>query len=50
MFVAPVVDEDGEIEDLLSVNIGVSPIEDDDVAMGRDDLISAVLDTLRIDN
>lgn len=50
VFVAPVIDEDGEIEDLLSVNIGVSPIEDDDVAMGRDDLISAVLGSLKIDD
>ena len=49
-FIAPVTDDDGEVEDILTVNIGISPIEDDDAAMERDDLISAVVDTLRVDD
>ena len=47
-FIAPVADDDGEIEDILTVNVGTSPIEDEDTAMTRDDLISAVLDTLKL--
>ena len=49
-FIAPVTDDDGEIEDILTVNIGISPIEDENTAMERDDLISAVVDSLRIDD
>ena len=50
-FIAPVVDaEDGEVEELLTVEIGVSAIEDEETAMGRDDLISAVVDSLKIDD
>ena len=49
-FIAPVMDDDGkEVEDLLTVHIGVSKIEDESVAMARDDAISAVVDTLKID-
>lgn len=49
-FIAPVVDNDGEVEDLLTVEIGITAIQDEDVAMGRDDLISAVVDTLKVDD
>ena len=49
-FIAPVTDDDGEIEDILTVNIGISPIEDENTVMERDDLISAVVDSLRIDD
>ena len=49
-FIAPVIDNDGEVEDILTVNIGTSPIEDEDTLMARDDQISAVLDTLRVDD
>lgn len=49
-FIAPVMDDDGEVDAILTVNIGVSPIEDEDLAMTRDDLISAVLDTLQVDD
>lgn len=49
-FIAPVADDDGEVEDLLTVEISITAIEDDGVAMGRDDQISAVLDTLLIDD
>ena len=49
-FIAPVIDDDGEIDAILTVDVGVSPIEDEDTAMTRDDLISAVLDTLKVDD
>lgn len=50
-FIAPVVDDDnGEVEDILTVEIGITKIEDDDTAIGRDDQISAVLDSLKIDD
>ena len=49
-FIAPVTDDDGEIEDILTVNIGTSKLDDEDAAMGRDDQISAVLDTLRVND
>ena len=49
-FIAPVTDDDGEIEDILTVNIGTSKLDDEEVAMGRDDQISAVLDTLRVND
>ena len=47
-FIAPVADDDGEVEDILTVVIGVTTIEDEDAAMGRDDLISSVVDSLKI--
>ena len=51
LFIAPVAgDDDDEIDDILTVEIGVSPIEDDETAMGRDDLISAILDSLVVDD
>ena len=49
-FIAPVTDDDGEIDNILTVVIGASKIDDENVAMGRDDLISAVLDTLKVDD
>ena len=50
-FIAPVMDKDDkEIEDLLTVHIGVTRIEDESVAMGRDDAISAVVDSLKIND
>ena len=49
-FIAPVTDDDGEVEDILTVNIGISPIEDEGTAMERDDLISAVMDTLKVND
>ena len=49
-FIAPVTDDDGEVEDILTVNIGVSEVDDEGVAMNRDDLISDVLDTLKVDD
>ena len=49
-FIAPVFDEDGEVEDILTVNIGVNQLDDEDAVMARDDQISAVLDTLRVND
>ena len=49
-FIAPVTDDDGEVEDILTVVIGISKVDDEETAMTRDDLISAVLDTLRVDD
>ena len=49
-FIAPVADDDGEIEDILTVVIGVNAIEDEDTAMERDDMISAVMDTLMVND
>ena len=49
-FIAPVADDDGEIEDVLTVIIGLKALDDEDAAMARDDQISAVLDTLRVDD
>ena len=47
-FIAPVADDDGEIEASLTVEIGITELEDEDVAMTRDDQISAVLDTIKV--
>ena len=49
-FIAPVTDDDGEVEDILTVVIGVTAIEDEDAAMERDDLISNVVDTLKVND
>ena len=49
-FIAPVIDDDGEVEDILTVVIGVTAIEDEDAAMERDDLISNVVDTLKVND
>ena len=48
-FIAPVMDGK-EVEDLLTVHIGISKIEDESVAMARDDAISAVVDSLKVDD
>ena len=45
-----VIDDDGEVEDILTVVIGLEEMDDEDAAMERDDLISAVLDTLRVND
>lgn len=50
-FVVPIMDDDDdEVEDLLTVQIGVSQIDDEAVLMGRDDAISAILDSLKVDD
>ena len=49
-FVVPIQDDDGDVDDILTVQVGVTMISDEAVAMERDDLISNVLDTLVIDD
>jgi len=50
VFIAPVTDDDGKIEDILTVNIGTGKVDDEEAAMARDDQISAVLDSLRVND
>ena len=50
-FIAPVKDKDDkEIEDVLTVHIGTSKIEDEAAIQERDDAISAVVDSLKVDD
>ncbi len=49
VFIAPIYDDDDdEVDDILTVKISVANIEDEGIAMGRDDMISAVMDTLKV--
>ena len=48
VFIAPVYEDDGDIDDILTVTIGVMPIEDEEAAMETSDWISEVVDTLKI--
>ena len=48
VFIVPIYDDDGEIEDSMTVKIDVVGIEDENVVMARDDAISAVVDTLKV--
>lgn len=49
-FIAPVYDDDGEADDRVTVTIGVTKLADENAAMDRDDAISAVVDTLKVDD
>jgi len=50
-FVVPVMDDDdNEIDDILTVGIGTSKIEDEAVLQERDDAISAIVDSLKLDD
>lgn len=49
-FVIPVMDDDREVDDILTVQIGTSKIDDEDVLMERDDAISAIVDSLKVDD
>ena len=50
-FIVPVMDDDGnEVDDILKVVIGASTIEDEAALQARDDSISAVVDSLKIDD
>ena len=49
-FIAPVVDDDREVDNILTVEICVSRIDDEEAAMLRDDLISEVVDSLKVDD
>lgn len=50
VFIAPVADDDGEVEDILTVIIATSELEDEEAAQNRDDAISAIVDTLKVDD
>ena len=49
-FIAPVTDDDGEVEDILTVEVGVAPLDDEALGMARSDKISEVLDTLKVED
>lgn len=50
-FTVPVKDDDGkEIEDLLTIQICTSKIDDEAVLQERDDAISAIVDSLKVDD
>ena len=50
-FVIPVKDnDDNEVDDILTVQIGVSKIEDEATLQERDDAISAIVDSMKIDD
>lgn len=49
-FIAPVFDDDGEADNMLTVVISVTALADDEVAMQRDDAISAIVDTLKVND
>ena len=49
-FVVPVMDNDREVDDILTVQIGTSKIDDENVLMERDDAISAIVDSLKVDD
>ena len=48
VFIAPVCDDDNEVEDILTITIGIDRIANEEASMNRDDAISAVLDSLKI--
>ena len=49
VLVVPVKDaEDGEVEDILTISVSAQKLEDEEAAMARDDIISAVLDSLTL--
>lgn len=51
VFIVPVHDDDdNEVDDILTINIGVTRSEDEEAAMLRDDVISEVVDSLKIIN
>ena len=45
---APIYDDDGEIDDILTVNINGEIIEDEEAAMESSDWTSEVVDTLKV--
>ena len=50
VFIAPVYDHDGDVEDILTVIIATSELDDQEAAQNRDDTISAIVDTLKVDD
>lgn len=49
-FIAPVYDDDGKAEEMLTVTIGITDLDDEAAAQDRDDAISDIMDTLKIDD
>lgn len=50
LFIAPIYDDDGEIEATLTVTIGTDKIEDEEAATLSSDKISDIVDTLKVDD
>ena len=50
VFIAPVYDDDGEVDDVLTVTIGVTQLDDEETGMDRDDAISDIVNTLTVGN
>ena len=50
VFIAPIYDDDGEIDDILTVRIGVEKDVDEAAGMARDDAISEIVNTLKVDD
>ena len=51
VFIVPVYDDDDDdhdVEDILTINISATKLDDEEAAMARDDALSAVLDTLKV--
>ena len=49
VFVVP-VEDDGEVEDVLAITVTTKKLDDEEAAMAQSDAISAVLDSLVIDD
>ena len=48
-FIVPVMDDnDNEVDDILTVGIGTSKIDDEATLQARDDAISAIVDSLKV--
>lgn len=50
VFIAPVYDDDGEIDAILTVNVGNETIEDEEAAIEFSDKVSDVINTLKVDD
>ena len=48
VFIAPIYDDDHEIDAILTVNIGGDALEDEAAGMERADMVSEVVDTLKV--
>ena len=48
VFIVPVCDDDNEVEDILTITVGIEKTANEEASLTRDDAISAVLDSLKI--
>ena len=48
VFVAPAMEKDGEIDDILTVSIGVTSLDDEETGMLRDDALSDLVNSIQI--